>query len=57
MLGLYESTAPYGTSAFYRLLISRSVLEIRSVKVKVRACHNAQYPYTLFIKGYAENEP
>ena len=33
MLGSYESAAPYGTSAFYRLLISRSVLDIWSVKV------------------------
>ena len=32
MLGSYESAAPYVVSAFYRLLISRSVLEIRPVK-------------------------
>ena len=36
MLGSYESAAPYGASAFYRLLISRSVLKICSVKVRPR---------------------
>ena len=36
MLGLYESSAQYGTSAFYRLLISCSVLKICSVKVRPR---------------------
>ena len=36
MLGSYKSAAPYGTSAFYRLLISRSVLKICPIKVRPR---------------------
>ena len=36
MLHSFESAAPYGASAFYRLLISRSVLKICSVKVRSR---------------------
>ena len=36
MLGSYESATPYGTSAFYRLFISHSVLKICSVKVRPR---------------------
>ena len=58
MLSSYESTAPYGVSAFYRLLISPLVLKICSVKVQP---HLPKWVISLpihpLLKNNSQNEP